>query len=61
MGGNEELKKVDADIEVLQARLMDLNKQRSRREIDAETYNAESQTVMAQLTKGKRTISKMGV
>lgn len=45
----DELRKVDADIETLQAELTELTKKRSRREIDTERYNEESRIVMAKL------------
>jgi superfamily I DNA and RNA helicase len=44
-----ELHEVDGQIETLQARILELNKQRTRREIDAERYNTESREVMAKL------------
>jgi DNA invertase Pin-like site-specific DNA recombinase len=44
-----ELRTVDAQIEALQARILELNKQRTRREIDMATYTAESREVMAKL------------
>ena len=43
------MREVDGQIEVLQARILELNKQRGRREIDAERYNTESREVMAKL------------
>ena len=49
MDRNDELREVDGQIEVLQARILELNKQRGRREIDAERYNTESREVMAKL------------
>jgi hypothetical protein len=49
MDNSGELREVDGQIEVLQARILELNKQRTRREIDAERYNAESREVMAKL------------
>ncbi|MFA5676700.1 MAG: recombinase family protein, partial [Christensenellales bacterium] len=49
MDNGDELRTVDAQIEGLQAQILALNKQRSRREIDAEGYNTESREVMAKL------------
>ena len=48
-GNADELKKIDADIEILQAELTELTKKRSRREIDTERYNEESRVIMAKL------------
>ncbi len=42
-------REIDGQIETLQARILELNKQRGRREIDAERYNTESREVMAKL------------
>ncbi len=44
-----ELRTVDGQIEALQARILELNKQRTRREIDTATYTAESREVMEKL------------
>ena len=49
MNNSDELREVDGQIEVLQARILELNKQRGRREIDAERYNADSREVMEKL------------
>jgi len=46
---NDYVKAIDRQIEALQAQIFDLNKKRGRREIDAETYNAQSREVMASL------------
>ncbi len=46
---NDELNKIDGQIESLQARILELNKQRGSREIDAEQYNRESREVMTSL------------
>lgn len=47
--GNEDVAAIDTEIENLQARILELNKKRSRREIDTENYNADSRGVMARL------------
>ncbi|MDR1906288.1 MAG: recombinase family protein, partial [Clostridiales bacterium] len=49
MNKSDELRTVDGRIDVLQARILELNKQRGRREIDAERYNTESREVMVKL------------
>ena len=46
---SDEVKAVDAQIELLQARILELTNKRGRREIDAEQYNADSREVMAKL------------
>ena len=46
---SDEINAIDAQIEALQARILELNKQRGRREIDAERYNSDSREVMAKL------------
>ncbi|MDD4002975.1 MAG: recombinase family protein [Clostridia bacterium] len=46
---NDELIEIDGQIETLQARILELNKQRGKREIDAEQYNTESREVMTKL------------
>jgi len=46
---SDELRELDEQIEILQARILGLNKQRGKREIDAERYNSESRKVMAKL------------
>jgi len=48
-GTAEEITTVDAEIERLQAKMIDLNKQRARREIDGEVYNQSTQEVKEQL------------
>ena len=48
-GNGDELRAVDAKIEALQAQILSLNKQRSRREIGAERYNTDSREVMTKL------------
>ncbi|HKL93839.1 MAG TPA: hypothetical protein VJZ69_00985, partial [Clostridia bacterium] len=48
-GTADEIATVDANIERLQAQMIDLNKQRTRREIDTDEYNAESRKVMEAL------------
>ena len=45
----DEVKAIDAEIETLQGRILELNKQRARREIDAEKYNTDSREVMVKL------------
>lgn len=45
----QQIEKVDLMIEKLQADMLELNKQRGKREIDAEQYNAQSREVMEQL------------
>lgn len=45
----EQIEKVDLKIERLQSDMLELNKQRGKREIDAEQYNAQSREVMEQL------------
>ena len=45
----QQIEKVDLKIEQLQADMLELNKQRGKREIDAEQYNAQSREVMEQL------------
>jgi hypothetical protein len=45
-GTADEIAAVDASIERLQAQMIDLNKQRTRREIDTDEYNIESRKVM---------------
>ena len=47
----DELRELDEQIETLQAQILELNKQRCKREIDAERYNTESLEVMAKLDK----------
>ena len=49
IGGNEEIKKIDAEIDSLQTIQMELNKKRSRRELDADAYNNESRIIMAKI------------
>jgi hypothetical protein len=49
MDNSGELREVDGQIETLQARILELNKQRGRREIDTERYNVESREIMAKL------------
>ena len=49
MGTVDEIAAVDTEIERLQAKMIDLSKQRARREIDNETYNARTQEVKEQL------------
>ncbi|MCL2798042.1 MAG: hypothetical protein FWD58_08335, partial [Firmicutes bacterium] len=46
---SDEIREIDAQIEALQARILELNKQHGRREIDAERYNSDSREVMAKL------------
>ena len=46
---SDEVKEIDSQIDTLQTRVLELNKQRTRREIDAEQYNVESREVMAQI------------
>jgi len=46
---DDEIRALDAEIEALQARILELNKQRSRREIDAERYNNDSRGIMTKL------------
>jgi t-SNARE complex subunit (syntaxin) len=48
-GSADEIAAVDADIERLQAQMIDLNKQRTRREIDGAVYNERTQEVKEQL------------
>ena len=48
-GTVEEIAAVDAEIERLQAKMIDLNKQRARRDIDGEVYNQRTQEVKEQL------------
>jgi primase-polymerase (primpol)-like protein len=48
-GTAEEIAAVDAEIESLQAQMIDLNKQRTRREIDGAVYNERTQTLKEQL------------
>lgn len=48
-GTAEEIAAVDAEIERLQARMIELSKQRTRREIDGEVYNQRTQEVKEQL------------
>lgn len=48
-GAAEEIAAVDAEIERLQAQMIDLSKQRARREIDAEIYNQRTQAVKESL------------
>lgn len=45
-GTADEIAAVDASIERLQAQMIDLNKKRTRREIDTNEYNTESRKVM---------------
>lgn len=45
----QQIEKVDLMIEKLQADMLELNKQRGKREIEAEQYNAQSREVMEQL------------
>ncbi|MDI9486726.1 MAG: hypothetical protein QM214_02265, partial [Bacillota bacterium] len=45
----QQIEKVDLMIEKLQADMLELNKQRGKREIDAEQYNTESREIMEQL------------
>lgn len=45
---SDELRELDGQIEVLQARILELNKQRGKREIDAERYNTESREVLGE-------------
>lgn len=46
---NDELYEIDGQIEALQARILELNKQRGKREIDTEIYNIESRDIMEKL------------
>jgi DNA invertase Pin-like site-specific DNA recombinase len=46
---SKDLNAVDSEIEKLQDKILELNKRRGRREIDAESYNSESLKVMARL------------
>ena len=46
---SDEVKAIDAQIEALQARILELSKQRGRREIDAERYTTDSREAMARL------------
>lgn len=48
-GTADEIAAVDSNIERLQAQMIDLNKQRTRREIDTDEYNTESRKVMEAL------------
>lgn len=48
---SDELRELDVQIELLQARILELNKQRVKREIDADKYNIESREVMNKLDK----------
>ena len=48
---SDELRELDEQIEILQARILGLNKQRGKREIDADKYNIESRKVMDKLDK----------
>ncbi len=48
-GTAEEIAAVDAEIERLQAQMIDLNKQRARREIDGEAYNGRTQDLKEKL------------
>lgn len=48
-GTAEEIATVDAEIERLQAQMIDLNRQRARREIDNDIYNERTQKVKEQL------------
>jgi predicted NAD/FAD-binding protein len=45
----QQIEKVDLKIEKLQSDMLELNKQRGKREIDAEQYNIQSREVMEQL------------
>jgi site-specific DNA recombinase len=45
----QQIEKVDLMIEKLQADMLELNKRRGKREIDAEQYNTESREIMEQL------------
>lgn len=47
--GTNDIAAIDGQIEALQGQIMELNKQRTRREIDAGQYNADSREVMAKL------------
>ncbi len=50
--GNEtesELARVDSKIESLQSQMIELNKQRSRQEVNGETYNLKSREIMKEL------------
>ena len=44
-----EMQELENQIDSLQARILELNKLRARREIDAEQYNTESREVMARI------------
>jgi hypothetical protein len=46
---SDELREIDDTIETLQAQILEINKQRIRREIDQEQYNNGSRKVMAKL------------
>lgn len=48
-GTAAEIASVDAEIERLQAQMIDLNRQRARREIDNDIYNESTQKVKEQL------------
>ena len=45
----QQIEKVDLMIEKLQADMLELNKRRGKREVDAEQYNTESREIMEQL------------
>ena len=45
----QQIEKVDLMIEKLQADMLELNKERGKRQIDAEQYNAQSREIMEQL------------
>ena len=46
---DDELRELDGQIETLQTKMLELNKKRTRREIDPEQYNAKSREIMAKL------------
>ena len=46
---SDELREIDYTIETLQGQILEINKQRVRREIDQEKYNNDSRKVMAKL------------
>ena len=46
---SDELREIDDTIETLQGQILEINKQRVRREIDQEKYNNDSRKVMAKL------------
>jgi hypothetical protein len=48
---SEELRKIDGTIETLQEQILEINKQRVRREIEQEKYNNDSRKVMSKLDK----------